>query len=77
MIMELLFIICNNVVRSISKITCNINRLIYNCSERYDMFIKALTKKYGDNTHYYASLVESVRQGCRAVSVFPACRHKH
>lgn len=26
------------------------------------MFIKILTKKYGDNIHYYASLVENNRE---------------
>jgi len=26
------------------------------------MFIKILTKKYGNNTHYYASLVENTRE---------------
>lgn len=26
------------------------------------MFIKILTKKYGNNTHYYASLVENKRE---------------
>lgn len=27
------------------------------------MFIKILTKKFGNNTHYYASLVENKREG--------------
>lgn len=31
---------------------------IYNSSE---MFIKILTKKYGERTHFYASLVENKR----------------
>jgi hypothetical protein len=34
------------------------NMQMYNCSE---MFIKITTKIYGQNTHYYASLVENNR----------------
>jgi hypothetical protein len=36
------------------------------------MFIKILTKKYGMNTHYYASLVENHRIGGRVVQTVKA-----
>jgi len=35
--------------------------LLYNVVRGDYMFIKILTKKYGDKTHYYASLVENKR----------------
>ena len=72
MVMELLFITCNNIVRFISEKACKFNCLMYNCSERYDMFIKILTKKYGDNTHYYASLVENKRINGKVVQTVKA-----
>ena len=36
------------------------------------MFIKILTKNYGNNTHYYASLVENKRVGKRVVQTVKA-----
>jgi len=36
------------------------------------MFIKILTKKYGDNTHHYASLVENKRVEGRVVQTVKA-----
>lgn len=43
-------------------------RIVYYCSERYIMFIKILTKTYGNGeVHYYASLVENKREGNRVV----------
>jgi len=36
------------------------------------MFIKILTKKYGENTHYYASLVENKRVNGRVVQTVKA-----
>lgn len=36
------------------------------------MFIKILTKKYGNNTHYYASLVENKRVDGKVVQTVKA-----
>jgi hypothetical protein len=36
------------------------------------MFIKILTKKYGDSTHHYASLVANRRVGGRVVQTVKA-----
>ena len=36
------------------------------------MFIKILTKKYGKNIHYYASLVENKRVGGKVVQTVRA-----
>jgi hypothetical protein len=36
------------------------------------MFIKILTKKYGERTHYYASLVENKRVDGRVVQTVKA-----
>jgi len=41
----------------------------YNCSE---MFIKILTKTYGNKKHYYASLVENKRVNGRVVQFVKA-----
>lgn len=58
-----------NVVRIIHDKYCNISIIDYNCSE---MFIKILTKTYGNKTHYYASLVENKRVNGRVVQFVKA-----
>ena len=58
-----------NVVRIIADKYCNISIIDYNCSE---MFIKILTKTYGNKTHYYASLVENKRVNGRVVQFVKA-----